>query len=34
MERGANQVVMGEREIANTMLSLLEKPPVEATVTG
>jgi len=27
-------VVMGEREIANTMLSLLEKPPVEATVTG
>ncbi|MBV4413911.1 Kef family K(+) transporter [Enterobacteriaceae bacterium YMB-R22] len=27
-ERGANQVVMGEREIANTMLTLLETPPV------
>lgn len=33
-ERGANQVVMGEREIANTMLALLEKPPVTETVTG
>jgi len=27
-------VVMGEREIANTMLTLLEKPPVEEAVTG
>ncbi|WP_024551943.1 YbaL family putative K(+) efflux transporter [Franconibacter helveticus 513] len=26
-ERGANEVVMGEREIANTMLSLLERAP-------
>lgn len=26
-ERGANQVVMGEREIARTMLELLETPP-------
>ncbi|WP_044082663.1 NAD-binding protein, partial [Escherichia coli] len=26
-ERGANQVVMGEREIARTMLELLEAPP-------
>ncbi|XES85315.1 YbaL family putative K(+) efflux transporter [Franconibacter pulveris] len=26
-ERGANEVVMGEREIANTMLSLLEQAP-------
>ena len=34
MERGANQVVMGEREIANTMLTLLEKPPIEEAVTG
>ncbi|NDJ58610.1 Kef family K(+) transporter [Enterobacteriaceae bacterium 4M9] len=33
-ERGANQVVMGEREIANTMLTLLEKPPVTEAVTG
>ena len=33
-ERGANKVVMGEREIANTMLTLLEKPPVEEGVTG
>ncbi len=33
-ERGANQVVMGEREIANTMLTLLTKPPVEEAVTG
>ncbi|HKS34255.1 MAG TPA: YbaL family putative K(+) efflux transporter [Enterobacteriaceae bacterium] len=33
-ERGANQVVMGEREIANTMLQLLEKPPLETAVTG
>ncbi|WP_058911593.1 YbaL family putative K(+) efflux transporter [Entomohabitans teleogrylli] len=27
-ERGANEVVMGEREIANTMLSLIHRPPV------
>ncbi|MBK4715729.1 YbaL family putative K(+) efflux transporter [Tenebrionibacter intestinalis] len=34
-ERGANQVVMGEREIANTMLTLLETPPVaDAMPTG
>ncbi len=33
-ERGANQVVMGEREIANTMLTLLEKPQVTEAVTG
>ena len=33
-ERGANQVVMGEREIANTMLTMLTKPPVEEAVTG
>ncbi|MDO2439866.1 YbaL family putative K(+) efflux transporter [Enterobacter nematophilus] len=33
-ERGANQVVMGEREIANTMLTLLAKPPAEEAVTG
>ncbi|MDU4484256.1 MAG: YbaL family putative K(+) efflux transporter [Enterobacter sp.] len=33
-ERGANKVVMGEREIANTMLTLLENPPVEEGVTG
>ena len=33
-ERGANQVVMGEREIANTMLTMLIKPPVEEAVTG
>ena len=33
-ERGANQVVMGEREIAKTMLGLLEKPPLEEAVTG
>lgn len=33
-ERGADKVVMGEREIANTMLTLLEKPPVEEAVTG
>jgi CPA2 family monovalent cation:H+ antiporter-2 len=26
-ERGANQVVMGEREIARTMLELIETPP-------
>jgi len=25
---------MGEREIANTMLTLLAKPPVEEAVTG
>jgi CPA2 family monovalent cation:H+ antiporter-2 len=35
IERGANQVVMGEREIANTMLTLLETPPVaDAMPTG
>lgn len=33
-ERGANKVVMGEREIANTMLTLLENPPLEEAVTG
>ncbi|MCT4701684.1 Kef family K(+) transporter [Enterobacteriaceae bacterium H20N1] len=33
-ERGANQVVMGEREIANTMMGLLEKPLPQETVTG
>lgn len=33
-ERGANQVVMGEREIANTMITLIEKPPIEEAVTG
>ncbi len=33
-ERGANQVVMGEREIANTMLTLLTKPPANETVTA
>lgn len=33
-ERGANQVVMGEREIANTMLTLLEKPSATQAVTG
>ena len=33
-ERGADKVVMGEREIANTMLTLMEKPPVEEAVTG
>ena len=33
IERGANQVVMGEREIANTMLTLLEKSPAEMAVT-
>jgi len=27
-------VVMGEREIANTMLTMLTKPPVEEAVTG
>lgn len=30
-ERGANEVVMGEREIANTMLSLLENAPASIT---
>ena len=33
-ERGANQVVMGEREIARTMLELLETPPAGEMVTG
>ncbi|RKQ40952.1 YbaL family putative K(+) efflux transporter [Enterobacter sp. R1(2018)] len=33
-ERGANQVVMGEREIANTMMGLLDKPFPQETVTG
>ena len=33
-ERGANQVVMGEREIANTMLTLLEKPPMQEIAAG
>ncbi|HGW6124910.1 TPA: cation:proton antiporter [Escherichia coli] len=32
-ERGANQVVMGEREIARTMLELLETPPAGEVVT-
>jgi CPA2 family monovalent cation:H+ antiporter-2 len=27
-------VVMGEREIANTMIALIEKPPIEEAVTG
>ena len=33
-ERCANQVVMGEREIARTMLELLETPPAGEVVTG
>ncbi|KNC08567.1 cation:proton antiport protein [Klebsiella sp. RIT-PI-d] len=33
-ERGANQVVMGEREIANTMLTMLNQPPAVETVIG
>ncbi len=33
-ERGANQVVMGEREIARAMLRLLETPPAGEIVTG
>ncbi|WP_242628386.1 hypothetical protein, partial [Klebsiella quasipneumoniae] len=33
-ERGANQVVMGEREIARAMLLLLETPPAGEVVTG
>ncbi len=33
-ERGANQVVIGEREIARTMLELLETPPAGEVVTG
>ncbi|WP_435929350.1 YbaL family putative K(+) efflux transporter [Dryocola sp. BD613] len=33
-ERGANQVVMGEREIANTMMGLLDKPLPQETVEG
>ncbi|MBB3324086.1 YbaL family putative K(+) efflux transporter [Atlantibacter sp. RC6] len=33
-ERGANEVVMGEREIANTMLALLGKPQLDEAVTG
>ncbi len=31
---GANQVVMGEREIARTMLELLETPPASEVMTG
>ncbi|BDH46775.1 Kef family K(+) transporter [Salmonella enterica subsp. enterica serovar Choleraesuis] len=34
VERGANEVVMGEREIANTMLSLIEKPLVAETAAS
>ncbi|MEX7687749.1 hypothetical protein AB6V45_06420, partial [Escherichia coli] len=33
-ERGANQVVMGEREIDRTMLELLETPAAGEVVTG
>ncbi|WP_333893325.1 YbaL family putative K(+) efflux transporter [Atlantibacter subterraneus] len=33
-ERGANEVVMGEREIANTMLALLGKSQLDEAVTG
>ncbi|EHE5099149.1 Kef family K(+) transporter [Salmonella enterica] len=33
-ERGANQVVMGEREIARAMLELLETPPVGEVVAS
>lgn len=33
-ERGANQVVMGEREIASTMLNLLGRPPLQENTTG
>jgi CPA2 family monovalent cation:H+ antiporter-2 len=33
IERGANQVVMGEREIARAMLQL-ETPPAGEVVTG
>lgn len=34
IDRGANQVVMGEREIARAMLQLLETPPAGEVVTG
>ncbi|MDM7343294.1 YbaL family putative K(+) efflux transporter [Klebsiella pneumoniae] len=34
IDRGANQVVMGEREIARAMLRLLETPPAGEVVTG
>ena len=34
VERGANQVVMGEREIARAMLKLLETPPAGELITG
>ncbi|WP_155006848.1 YbaL family putative K(+) efflux transporter [Klebsiella michiganensis] len=34
VERGANQVVMGEREIARAMLQLLETPPAGELITG
>ncbi|VDY43484.1 transport protein [Salmonella enterica subsp. arizonae] len=33
-ERGANQVVMGEREIARAMLELLETPPAGNMAPG
>ncbi|MEA1065771.1 YbaL family putative K(+) efflux transporter [Erwinia sp. HR93] len=33
-ERGANEVVMGEREIANTMLTLLDRPATTNAVTA
>lgn len=33
-ERGANQVVMGEREIARTMLELIETPPAGEVATA
>ncbi|BBV67157.1 Kef family K(+) transporter [Klebsiella sp. STW0522-44] len=33
-ERGANEVVMGEREIAKTMLGLLSDPPLSEAVSG
>ncbi|STT53016.1 Potassium/proton antiporter RosB [Klebsiella pneumoniae] len=34
IDRGANQVVMGEREIARAMLRILETPPAGEVVTG
>ncbi|MBZ2027571.1 YbaL family putative K(+) efflux transporter [Klebsiella pneumoniae] len=34
IDHGANQVVMGEREIARAMLRLLETPPAGEVVTG
>ena len=33
-ERGANEVVMGEREIAKTMLGLLSSPSLKEAVSG